>query len=101
VQRWSVASDLTWTNYPDSDEWVVYNPVSADLHLLTSSARKLWTLIAAGGGTSLEEMAEHLAAALGRPVDGEVQDATREAIASMDRVGLVRPVGGPTGPTEQ
>lgn len=90
MTRWSAAPDLIWTNYPDSDEWVVYNPASADLHLLTASARSLWTLVADGRDT-LDALAAALAASLGRPLDAEVADATRDAIASMDRAGLVRP----------
>lgn len=81
---------MIWTKYPDGDDWVVYNPASGDVHLLTAAARRLWELIAAGA-SSFDTLAMTLAGDLDRPVDEELTRATRDALASMDRVGLIRP----------
>jgi PqqD family protein of HPr-rel-A system len=83
-------STLIWTCYDDGDDWVVYNPVSADVHLMTASAHRLWELIAAGTAT-VDGLIPALAADLGCAVDDELRRATTEAIAAMDRGGLIRP----------
>jgi PqqD family protein of HPr-rel-A system len=85
------APDLVWTSYEDSDEWVVYDPFSADIHLLTASARVLWTLVADGQLHSIEDLVTALAAALHRAADAELARFTRDTLSSMDRAGLVRP----------
>lgn len=90
--QWMAAPDLVWTSYDDSDEWVVYDPFSADVHLLTSSARLLWTVVADGQPHSIEDLVRTLAAALGRAPDDELTGFTRETLASMDRTGLIRPI---------
>lgn len=58
---------------------------------MTASARHVWDWIAAGY-TSFDTLTTMLAADLQRPVDDELTTAIREALASMDRVGLVRPI---------
>jgi PqqD family protein of HPr-rel-A system len=90
--RWRAASDLIWTHYDDGDNWVVYVPASADMHLLTASAHRLWTLISVSHSPSSNELAATLAAELGRPLNDELMTATLEALAFMDHAGLVQPV---------
>jgi PqqD family protein of HPr-rel-A system len=84
--------DLVWTQFDDSDEWVVYQKASADIHLLTASAHRLWTL----AGDGLEHSVEELASALGHTQSGsdqqEVIAATRETLAFMDDAGLLLPL---------
>ena len=89
--RWQASPHLVWTQYDDSDEWVVYNPASADIHLVTASARELWSLTAASP-SSAEELTDALAGRLKRPVDDELIAATDDALSFMDKAGLVRPV---------
>ncbi|MES1255868.1 MAG: hypothetical protein ABUS56_09685 [Acidobacteriota bacterium] len=91
--RWQAATGLAWTQYQDGDNWVVSNPASASIHLLTESAHTLWTFIAPGSEPLLpEELAARLASSLGRPLDDDLSTATYETIAFMDQAGLVRPV---------
>jgi PqqD family protein of HPr-rel-A system len=91
-QRWRAAADLVWTRYDDSEEWVVFQPQSGDVYLLTSSAHALWTLVADGPPPTLNEIVSALAGALQRSADEELSTATRETLAFMDRAGLVRPI---------
>jgi len=91
-QRWSPAADLVWTHYDDSDDWVVFHPQSGDVHLVTSSAHTLWTLVSNERTCRLPDLVASLAAALGRPADAELTAATTETLALMDRAGLVRPI---------
>lgn len=88
---WTAASDLIWTHYTDSDDWVVYNPASGDVHLLTAAAHRLWELIR-NGTTTADALAATLASEFGDAPAAELQPATHAALLSMDRVGLIRPV---------
>jgi PqqD family protein of HPr-rel-A system len=81
-----------WTSYDDSDEWVVYDPLSADVHLLTASGRVLWTLVADEQARSIEDLVAELATLTGSAPDDELTRFTQEALASMDRAGLIRPI---------
>jgi len=92
VQRWKGADDLVWTHYDDGDEWVVYDPASGDVHLLTASARNLWSLIADRQTYSIEDLVAVVAAQLRQPPDEELMTVTQETLSSMDRAGLVRPI---------
>jgi PqqD family protein of HPr-rel-A system len=92
IQRWTAARHLVWTQYDDGDEWVVYDPFSADIHLLTSSARFLWILVSDERPHSIDDLVATLAAELGRPADDELTTVTRETLSSMDRAGLLRPM---------
>lgn len=89
--RWRVAPDVVWTHYDDGDDWVVYRPTSADIHHLTGSAHRLWTLVSTGPPFSSEDLAVKLAAELEHPPDEEFLTAARETLAFMDRVGLIYP----------
>jgi len=87
-----VAKQLIWTRYDDGDEWVVYDPFSADIHLLTASARLLWTLVSDEQPHTIHDLVVTLAAELGRSPDDELTAVTRETLSSMDRAGLLRPM---------
>ena len=91
--RWRAVSDLVWTHYDDSDDWVVYIPASSDIHLLTASANELWTLVSTHPASSSDELAVSLAKQLGRPLDAELRSVTDDALTSLDRAGLIRPAG--------
>jgi PqqD family protein of HPr-rel-A system len=92
VQRWQPADHLIWTHYDDGDEWVVYDPASGDVHLLTGSARNLWILITDGQPHSIEDLVATVAAQLRQPPDEQLMAVTQETLSSMDRAGLVRPI---------
>jgi PqqD family protein of HPr-rel-A system len=89
---WRPADGLVWTIYGDSPDRVVFHPQSGDVHLVSSSAHLLWTLIADGTARTLPQLIEALAAALGRSVDPELSAVTRDTLAFMDRTGLVKPL---------
>ena len=59
---------------------------------MTSSAHILWHLIADGKAVTLAHLVPALAASLARTPDDELLAATRDTLAFMDRVGLVRPI---------
>jgi len=90
--RWRPSSDLIWTRFDDSDEWVVYNKASADIHIFTASAQHLWTLASDERSHSVEELSTVLAARLTGVSEQEVVDATRETLAFMDDAGLLIPL---------
>lgn len=90
--RWRAANGLIWTRYDDSEDWVVYNPASGDLHLLTDSAQRLWTLARDGPSRSVGELASALAVEMACLPDNELSEATQAMVAFMDRAGLINPV---------
>jgi PqqD family protein of HPr-rel-A system len=92
VQRWEAPRDLIWTHYDDGDEWVVFDPSCGDVHLLTRSARVLWTLVSDERPHSLEDLVAAIAAELRCSPDERLITVTRETLAAMDRAGLVRPI---------
>ena len=92
VQQWQAAAALIWIRYDDSDDWVVYNPLSADVHLLTASAYRLWKLASNEQPHSVDELASALAIEMGRPPDDELTKITRETLTFLDHAGLIRSV---------
>jgi PqqD family protein of HPr-rel-A system len=92
VQRWKASNDLIWTQYDDGDEWVVYDPASGDVHLLTSSARVLWSLISKKSPQLNEDLAGALACELARSPDEQLMSMIQETLSAMDRAGLIRPI---------
>jgi len=90
--RWRPATDVVWTHYHDSDDWVVFHAQSGDVYLVTSAAHTLWTLIADGSPPTLNQLIPALAEALKRTPDDELAAATRDTLGFMDRAGLVRPI---------
>jgi PqqD family protein of HPr-rel-A system len=69
----------------------VYDPSSADVHLLTAAAHLLWKLVADEQPHSIEDLVGELARAAGSSPGDELTRFTEEALASMDRAGLIRP----------
>ena len=92
MPRWHSAPDLLWTHYDDSDDWIVFNPRSGDVHLLTASAHLLWQLVEQDPRLPTDHLIAALASTLDRSIDEEFATAVREAIDFMDRVGLIAPV---------
>jgi PqqD family protein of HPr-rel-A system len=92
VHRWKASSDLIWTDYDDGDEWVVYDPASGDVHLLTSSARVLWSVISKKSPGSNEDLAGALACELALRPDEQLRSMIQETLSAMDRAGLIRPI---------
>jgi PqqD family protein of HPr-rel-A system len=90
-RQWTATAGLTWTRYDDSDDWVVFNPASADVHLLTASAQKLWTVVSDGQPHATEDVAAAIADLVGDVSSEELQRATADMLAFMDAVGLIRP----------
>ena len=90
--RWAPAAGLIWMQYDDSDNWVVYNPASATVHLLTPSARLLWELLAGARTHAIEDLALVLAGGVGQASLEELKSVTAEMVAFMDDAGLIRPV---------
>ena len=91
-QCWRPATDLVWTHYDDSEDWVVFHPQSGDVHLVTSAAHTLWSLIADGAAPTLRQLIPALAATLNRAPDDQIAAVTRDTLGFMDRAGLVRPI---------
>ena len=92
AHRWRPAADLIWTKFEDSSEWVVFNPASGDIHLLTAAAHRLWALLGDGELSDAESLAAALASERGAPVDDELIDVTRDTLTFFDGAGLIRPV---------
>jgi PqqD family protein of HPr-rel-A system len=92
--RWSASPGLVWTHFDDSDEWVVFNPYSGDIHLLSASAYALWRLTNSGPPRPSTELIAALADDLEHPAGPEFVAAARETLAFMDRAGLVAPARG-------
>jgi PqqD family protein of HPr-rel-A system len=93
AESWRAEPTLVWTRFDDSNEWVVFHPASGHVHSLSAAAHGLWALAAASPRTT-RELCTALAAELDRPVDAELEQATRETVAFMDRAGLLRPGPG-------
>ena len=93
--QWVAASGLIWTSYADSDDWVVYNPASADIHLLTPFAQRLLH-VADGVPRTVDDLLHLLALDLGIPADGELEEAVATAVTSLDRAGLLSRVLAPS-----
>jgi PqqD family protein of HPr-rel-A system len=91
-RRWRPATDLVWTHFDDSEDWVVFHPQSGDVCLVTSAAHILWTLTADGPPSTLGQLISALAVALERAPDEDLTAVTRDTLAFMDRAGLIRPM---------
>ncbi len=87
--RWHTAPDLIWTHFDDADDWVVFNPASADVHLINQSAYALWSLLSINPGSSLDQLLSSLAEDE-TPLDEPSRRAFGAAFESMDRAGLVQ-----------
>jgi PqqD family protein of HPr-rel-A system len=90
--RWSATPGLVWTQFDDSDDWVVFNPFSGDIHLFSASAYALWQLTTSFPPRSSTHLIETLAADAGFSADGEFIASARETLQFMDRAGLIAPI---------
>jgi hypothetical protein len=90
--KWRGVEGVIWTTFDDSDDWVVCSPVSAEVHLVTAAAHRLWMLACDNEPRSVSDFVSLLAADAGRAVDDELTNATAETLAFMDEAGLLRPV---------
>ena len=90
--RWSATPGLVWTQFDDSDDWVVFNPLSGDIHLLSASAYALWPLSTSSPPRSSSELIEALAVDAGYTADGAFLSSARETLRFMDRAGLIAPI---------
>lgn len=87
VGQWRPRTSVTWLQFDDSPDWVVYNPDSAAIHLVSDSVHRLWQLI---GERPAE--AAGFAAAFGALDDPRALEAVDAALDFMDRAGLIEPV---------
>lgn len=90
--RWSATPGLVWTQFDDSDDWVVFNPFSGDIHFLSASAYALWQLTTSSPPRSSSQLIEALAIDAGYTADGDFLTSARETLAFMDRAGLIAPI---------
>ena len=87
---WEAETGLEWTHYEDSDDWVVHNPASANIQLVTASTRALSVLLTREGPKTTETLAAAFASDGAQVLDEDFVLATEEALKDMDRAGLVR-----------
>ena len=92
VYRRRPSRDIVWTHYQDSNNWVVFNPASADVHLVTASAHHLWTLVPEDRGRSTAELIAALAADSGCDIDRAFAQTTEDTLAFLDSAGLLESV---------
>jgi PqqD family protein of HPr-rel-A system len=90
--RWSATPGLVWSQFDDSDDWIVFNPFSGDIHLLSASAYALWQLTTSSPPRSSSALIEALAADAGYTADGDFLVSANETLAFMDRAGLIAPI---------
>jgi PqqD family protein of HPr-rel-A system len=92
VARWSATAGLVWTQFDDSNDWVVFNPFSGDIHLLSASAYGLWKLTTSSPPRSSADLIDALAADTGHTAAGDFLSSAQETLAFMDRAGLIAPI---------
>jgi len=76
--------------YWDGD-YVVYNPLTGNTHVLDIVAGKVLEIIMAGPATSAE-LCQHIAAFLDVPNDLRTAENVDAILAVLDRLGLIEPV---------
>ncbi len=81
---------LVTRHWNDEDEWVIFSPLSGDVHLLNAAAHQLLQALAEGP-LSTEALVAHLASLAGRAPDKELEDAVTTALATLDAAGLIEP----------
>lgn len=89
--RWTAEPSLTWTRFPDGDEWVAYHPLAGTVHCVTDSAHQVWEL-ASEQPRSFAELAALLAGRFEQLSSDELEGTLRETLMSMDQTGLVQAV---------
>jgi PqqD family protein of HPr-rel-A system len=90
-RRWSVPGGLVPSSYPDSDSCLVFHPGSGDIHLITPAAYRLLQIASVAPATT-DRLIAQLAEDLDQAMDSDFIQAGLEAIRSMDRAGLLRPI---------
>jgi hypothetical protein len=89
---WQGQPGLEWTQYDDSDDWVVHNPASANIQLVTASTHRLWTLLATEGPKTTAALATAFSGEGAQALDEDYLRNTETALNLMDQAGLVRRV---------
>jgi hypothetical protein len=91
VDTWLRVEDVIWTKFDDSDEWVVFSPISAEVQLVNDAAHRLWLLASNSEPRSSQMLVSSLAADVNRPVDDdELRAASSATLAFMDEAGILR-----------
>lgn len=91
AMAWRAAdARLVTRHWNDEDEWVIFSPLSGDVHLLNSAAYQLLQAVAKGP-MSAEALVAHLAGLAGRAPDAELEAAVATALATLDSAGLIEP----------
>ena len=72
-------------------DYVVYNPLTGNTHVLDIVAGKVLEIIMAGPATSAE-LCQHIAAFLDVPNDLRTAENVDAILAVLDRLGLIEPV---------
>jgi PqqD family protein of HPr-rel-A system len=89
---WQPQDGLLWIQYEDGSDWVVYNPLSSEVHLVNDSARRLWELLSDGRPRSIPELLASIRSLDTDPEDAAAIGLTRDTLEFMDEVGLIRPI---------
>ena len=85
-------SNVVWRQFDDSDNWVVHIPESAQVHLFTAAAHRLWSLIPEDAYISTADLSTRLAAELQFDDDGSLIAHIEATLAVMDQAGLTESV---------
>ena len=80
-----------WRQFDDSDNWVVHIPESAQVHLFTAAAHRLWRLIPDNASISTADLSARLSAELKLDVDDSLIRHIEATLAVMDQAGLTEP----------
>jgi hypothetical protein len=84
------ASQVVWARFDDSSDWVVFNPSSAEVHLINEPAHRLWLLATDGQPHVIDDLARALLI-LDEPLTEAVLELTRDTLTFMDDEGLIQP----------
>jgi hypothetical protein len=85
-------SKAVWRQFDDSDNWVVHIPESAQVHLFTAAAHRLWNLVPEDASISTAGLSARLAAELKLDVDESLIRHIEATLAVMDHAGLTEPI---------
>lgn len=83
-------SSVVWARFDDSSDWVVFNPSSAEVHLINEPARRLWVLATDGLPHEIDDLARALLVP-DEPVTSAALELTRDTLTFMDDEGLIQP----------
>jgi|SRR4029453_11568554 len=87
---WLRVDNVVWTKFDDSDDWVVFSPISAEVQLVNDAAYRLWSVASLDEPRSTQNLMSLLAAEVSRPLDDELRAATSATLAFMDEAGILR-----------